>query len=62
MIDEPEIDCPYCGEPITIVVDTTPGDQQYVEDCFVCCQPIVLTIVTDGQGHVESVSTAAEND
>lgn len=38
-----EIDarCPYCGEPITLVVDEGGGsDQRYVEDCEVCCRPM----------------------
>ncbi|MGB7755791.1 MAG: CPXCG motif-containing cysteine-rich protein [Salinisphaera sp.] len=61
MIDEPSVACPYCGETITIVVDTTAGDQHYVEDCFVCCQPIVLTIVTDNDGALEHVDAEPEN-
>lgn len=61
MIDEPSIVCPYCGETITIVVDTTAGDQHYVEDCFVCCQPIMLTIVTDNAGELDHVEAAPEN-
>lgn len=32
--------CPYCGEQNTIVLDPGSGDdQEYVEDCQVCCQP-----------------------
>ena len=35
-----EIECPYCGELVTIFVDPTGGDEQtYVEDCPVCCRP-----------------------
>ena len=38
---EVEVSCPYCGEPLTLVVDETGGrTQSYVEDCAVCCQPI----------------------
>ena len=61
MIEEPSVACPYCGETITVVVDTTAGDQRYVEDCFVCCQPIVLTIVTDDAGELETVDAEPEN-
>ena len=42
--DEHAVACPYCGEPITLLVDYTGGDQQYVEDCFVCCRPIVVRV------------------
>ncbi|MGN8158942.1 CPXCG motif-containing cysteine-rich protein [Salinisphaera sp. RV14] len=61
MIDEPSLVCPYCGETITIVVDTTAGNQRYVEDCFVCCQPIVLTIAIDNAGILDHVDAEPEN-
>lgn len=62
MIEEPRVRCPHCGETITIVVDTTAGDQQYVEDCFVCCAPIVFTIAVDADGHITALEAAPEND
>ena len=32
--------CPYCGEENTVSLDPGSGeDQDYVEDCQVCCQP-----------------------
>lgn len=38
------IPCPYCGE--SLVIEPEPSDErvEYVEDCPVCCQPIVVTI------------------
>ena len=35
--------CPYCGEPITMVLDLSESAQSYVEDCEVCCNPIAFT-------------------
>ena len=32
--------CPYCGERISMVLDTSVDGQTYVEDCEVCCQPL----------------------
>ena len=32
--------CPYCGEPIELLIDTSITEQEYVEDCEVCCNPI----------------------
>jgi transcription elongation factor Elf1 len=32
--------CPYCGERISMVLDTSVKGQTYIEDCEVCCQPI----------------------
>lgn len=32
--------CPYCGEQNVVALDPGSGDQQeYIEDCQVCCQP-----------------------
>lgn len=39
-LHEKPIRCPYCGERMHIVVDTSAGDQSYIEDCQVCCQPM----------------------
>ena len=38
------VDCPYCGERIEIVVDTSVDEQEYIEDCSVCCRPIQLRV------------------
>jgi len=36
--------CPYCGESIEIVIDRSVEYQEYIEDCFVCCRPIVIKV------------------
>ncbi len=38
------IQCPYCWEYIDIIVDCSVEHQEYVEDCEVCCRPIVMDI------------------
>ncbi len=48
LIDEADVDCPYCGETISLVVDLTVSEQTYIEDCFVCCRPISVTCRADG--------------
>ncbi|WAH57936.1 CPXCG motif-containing cysteine-rich protein [Pseudomonas silvicola] len=35
-----DIECPYCGETIPVLLDLSGGDQEYIEDCSVCCKPI----------------------
>ncbi|RTE65777.1 CPXCG motif-containing cysteine-rich protein [Amphritea opalescens] len=40
--------CPYCGEPIELLVDCSAGDQEYIEDCQVCCKPITVELKLDG--------------
>jgi hypothetical protein len=41
---EHEFGCPYCGEPITMLLDLSEPDQEYVEDCEVCCNPIAVRV------------------
>ncbi len=53
LLDECFYSCPYCGEPISLVLDLSGDDQSYYEDCSVCCRPIKLTIYSDGQGQLD---------
>ena len=43
-LEEQEVSCPYCGEPITLLVDSSAGPHDYTEDCQVCCRPIVVSV------------------
>jgi transcription elongation factor Elf1 len=40
--------CPYCGQHISVVLDTSVRSQVYVEDCEVCCRPIRIRYVIHG--------------
>lgn len=42
--------CPYCGEPIELLLDGSAGEQRYIEDCQVCCRPVTVTVELDAQG------------
>jgi len=48
MIDEINISCPYCGEVFETTADCSAGDQEYIEDCQVCCRPIAITLNVSG--------------
>ncbi len=44
--------CPYCGEPNEIGIDAGGGaNQDYVEDCQVCCRPWRVTVAYDEEGN-----------
>ena len=44
------VDCPYCGEPLELLVDQSGGSvQKYVEDCAVCCQPMEVLVEIEGE-------------
>jgi hypothetical protein len=61
MLPIESIECPYCGESIDIVIDDSVDQQQYIEDCWVCCRPINLEVFVD-QGSGISVTARSEND
>ncbi len=46
-LSEQSESCPYCGEPISIVIDCSVPEQSYVEDCQVCCQPMLVDVSID---------------
>ena len=49
MDDEAEYICPTCGEQIVIPIDLSAGtEQDYVEDCPVCCRPNRIRVQVDG--------------
>ena len=54
-VTEHAIDCPYCGEPITVLVDNSLPEQEYIEDCQVCCRPMQISLQTDG-GEIVAVT------
>jgi len=61
MLPAIETSCPYCGEPIELLVDGSAGDQQYIEDCSVCCRPIVVSVTLDDDGN-PALAVRAEDD
>jgi len=52
MLPTQDVECPYCGEVITLVLDPSAGPQRYIEDCHVCCRPITVTLDIDTEGDV----------
>ena len=61
MLTPHAIDCPYCGESIGVLLDTSIPSQQYIEGCQVCCRPITLSVEVDEDG-VAQVRASGEND
>ena len=54
MLDSAWINCPYCGESLEVAVDYSAGEQDYIEDCQVCCRPIELQLrFSGGQWHLQ---------
>jgi transcription elongation factor Elf1 len=47
-IVERRISCPFCAEAMSILLDLSAGDQSYIEDCQICCQPMQISFQSDG--------------
>ena len=60
-LSEQSVDCPYCGETITVLIDGSLPEQEYVEDCQVCCRPIVFNVSVDADGDA-TVAVRVENE
>lgn len=58
---EASFSCPYCGEANYVLLETLEEAQEYIEDCQVCCQPIVFHVspLSDGSA---AVDVHGEND
>ena len=69
-LEQRAIGCPYCGESITILIEPSGGaavgethidlaePYEYIEDCQVCCNPILLRISSFGD--TINIETAKE--
>ena len=53
--------CPYCGEAVQLVVDEGAPEQEYIEDCQVCCRPMLVRVVLDYEGDV-TLELRSENE
>jgi hypothetical protein len=53
MQNEATYTCDACGEEIVIPIDLTAGaQQQYTEDCPVCCRPHLIHVEVEPDGEV----------
>ena len=51
VLAEQSIFCPYCGERLTVLIDPSDASNEYIEDCQVCCRPMLMSVDPTG-GHV----------
>ena len=51
-LQDRSIHCPYCGESIDVLIDGSVSEQDYIEDCQVCCRPINFSVSVDPEGEV----------
>lgn len=54
--------CPYCGESFDTRLDLSAGSQRYVEDCYVCCQPIEFSVTVSLEGELAGLEVKRGDD
>jgi hypothetical protein len=59
LLQEQDATCPHCWETISLTLDLSVPEQSYVEDCPVCCKPMLVSYTTaDGEIAEFSVESA----
>lgn len=50
MQEEAHVTCPHCWEDITLALDLSEAEQDYIEDCPVCCHALRVRVsASDGE-------------
>ncbi len=39
--------CPFCGQPVELVIDTSLPSQRFTTDCEVCCRPFEVVVESE---------------
>ena len=51
LLQDQSATCPHCWETINLPLDLSVPEQSYVEDCPVCCKPMMVSY-TAAEGEV----------
>ena len=51
-IEEQYFTCPYCYSKISMLIEAMSDKQEYIEDCEVCCRPIVIEFSLLDEGEI----------
>lgn len=60
-LENTKVQCPYCWQTISILCDCSVEFQSYIEDCQVCCRPIVFDVQVDESEQLH-VTVRSEDD
>ena len=48
--------CPYCFTEVSVLIDLSLPEQEYIEDCERCCNPIQFRIRLDSNREIQEFS------
>ena len=52
------VQCPFCGQPCEVAIDTSLAQSRFTTDCEVCCRPFEITALCE-EGEILNIETAA---
>ena len=61
-MESQNVSCPYCGEIIELLIDDSIPAQEYIEDCSVCCRPILIVQSIDSFSGEVIIEVKHENE
>jgi len=60
LLENTTITCPFCWEKIELEIDLSVDEQDYIEDCQVCCQPVRVHYHSHN-GEITNIETERAN-
>jgi hypothetical protein len=60
LIQGHDVACPHCWETINLTLDLSVPEQSYIEDCPVCCKPLIVTFSAVG-GEIAELNVEASD-
>lgn len=61
LIEPMNVACPWCGEVNTVMLDLTDASAEFIEDCQICCSPIVYTVHSSMNTDSRTLTATREN-
>ena len=60
LIQGHNVTCPHCWESINVTLDLSVPEQSYIEDCPVCCKPMIVSYRASN-GEVDELQVEASD-
>lgn len=62
MVEQVNVECPYCGEPLTAPVVQAAQDRDHPAECPICFCPIVFRVSPVFQGRFHRVIVVRDDE
>ena len=62
MLETVDITCAWCWQLVPVTIDCSAGSAQLIEDCTVCCRPMLLSTTVGNDGTLQMIDAVRDND